>query len=395
MKLKKTIPIILVWLLLFHFSPVYSQFEFSLKSVAPPNGTEKEIWFGQTTNVKVFFKVDSPYTVNQALDNLKNYYLIIDGIPYKTIKVQDMALVSLEKNTSQKNTFIVTYQTKMPAASENEKDKIVLSKAWSQHYRPLHNFFPVNVSIASDQPPYQAVPARTIGLYFYSAWRPLVFALIFFGLLFWVLLAAGMNRFTLLRDDDRVCPIPEKAPFSLSRVQVLLWTFIIFGAFAYIWSVSDFLPEITAAHLVLLGIAAGQRLLAQAIDANKPPEKNSIGMNSGNSGCSVGFFTDLISDRSGLSITRLQYLITTGIFLVVFVTNAIEKLQMVNFSVEQLALMGTSAGLYLWNKKLDQQAAARTGGGGAAVPPAPPPLPPPAPPPAPPVPPPPPPPANP
>lgn len=135
---------------------------------------------------------------------------------------------------------------------------------------------------------------------------------------------------------------------------------------AYVWAVTDFLPTLTAAHLVLLGIAAGQRILAQIIDS-KLPRKNTtetanLTRNPAGStttvtaGCSVNFFTDIISDKSGLSITRLQYFITTFVFLVVFITTAIQKLELADLSIEQLALMGTSAGLYLWNKKLDQQA---------------------------------------
>jgi hypothetical protein len=334
-----------------------AQYQIKLTSITNSQTGENILKFGKSINIKISCSVDPPHVLNDGLNDLKNYYLIINGITYPDKKIQDMELIStiLKGKDGSKNIYEIVYQTKIPDAYEDQNGKSVLSKFWLQQYRPLYNELELPSSIVSIKPEDQQVSAVTIKLRFYEFWRVAVFIIVFallFSVTIWL---ASRDNFTLFRDDSGCTDASKKNPFSLSRVQVYIWTFVIFGLFSYVWSVTDFLPQITAAHLVLLGIAAGQRIISQLIDSSDPPKKNITTKKLTSDGCSVGFFMDLISDKTGLSITRLQYLIATFIFLVVFITNAIQKLELVDFSVEQLALMGTSAGLYLWNKKLDQQ----------------------------------------
>ena len=336
-----------------------AQYNVNLISVSNTQNKENALKFGVTIDIKISCSIDFPHTLPEGLIYLKNYYLVINGIPYPDIKIQNMALlytVPKEKDNA-KSVFEIVYQTKMPGATEDIQGKTVLSKFWRQQYKPLYCELQLPISLLSSKPEDQPVSSREIKLRFYEQWRVYLFAVLFGALLFAIILFASRDGFTLFRDEKSKCTDPGKYPFSLSRVQVFVWTFVIFGFFAYIWAVTDFLPQITSAHLILLGIAAGQRIIAQMIDAENPPVKNISNKKfaSNSNGCSIGFFRDLVSDESGLSITRLQYLIATFIFIVVFITTAIQKLELVDFSVEQLALMGTSAGLYLWNKKLDQQ----------------------------------------
>jgi len=334
-----------------------AQYNLNLISVTNTQDKENALKFGVTTDIKIRCSIIFPHTLQEGLIYLKNYYLVINGIPYPDIKIQNMALLSaaIKEKDSIKSVFEIIYQTKIPSATEDVNGKTVLSKFWKQQYKPLYNQLQLPISLLSTKSEDQPVSSAEIKLRFYEQWRVYLFAILFGALFFAIIWFASSDNFTLFRDEKSKCSNPAKHPFSLSRVQVFLWTFTIFGFFAYIWAVTDFLPQITAAHLVLLGIAAGQRIIAQMIDAENPPLKNTLNSKFVSDGCSVGFFSDLISDESGLSITRLQFLIATFIFIVVFITTAIQKLELVDFSVEQLALMGTSAGLYLWNKKLDQQ----------------------------------------
>ena len=341
---------------MFLLSVIYSHAQYQIKLVSVYGSQNKDsslLRFGEPINLRLSYHIDSPRTMNSFLAYVNSYHLVLNGIPYSEMKIQNMEVVS---NSFKGTDGHILYKTVMPDAMVKENGKLVLSKSWLQHYQPLCNEIPILASIVSGKPEDQVVDANhSSSLQFYQPYRVYVFVVVFLLLLVATIWTAANNGFTLFRDDPSKdgCTDPLKTPFSLSRIQVFVWTFVIFGSLAYVWGVTDFLPEMTAAHLVLLGIAAGQRILSQMIDAAHPPKKNVTTTDTGT--CTKGFFTDLISDKSGLSITRLQYLISTFVFLVVFITTAIEKLQLVNFSVEQLALMGTSAGLYLWNKKLDQQ----------------------------------------
>ena len=353
----KFIKLAFFFLLSFYSIKLNAQYNVNLISVSNTKDKGDAIKFGITTDFKISCSIDFPHTLQEGLVYLKGYYLVINGVPYPDIKIQNMALLStaIKEKDNLKSVFEITYQTQMPSATEEVNGKTTLSKFWKQHYKPLYNQLQLPISLLSTRIDDQPVSSIEMKLRFYEQWRVYLFTTLFGLIFFLVIWFASRDNFTLFRDEKSKCSDPAKHPYSLSRVQVFIWTFTIFGFFAYIWAVTDFLPQITAAHLVLLGIAAGQRIIAQMIDAGKPPLKNAFKKSKAAAdGCSIGFFRDIISDESGLSITRLQYLISTFIFIVVFITTAIQKLEMVDFSVEQLALMGTSAGLYLWNKKLDQ-----------------------------------------
>lgn len=349
----KNITVILILLLVINYSNSYCQFQIKLISVENAQDSKKPLDFGKLINLKLTYQIPKDHTIEQALNYLQKYFLIINGVPYPDKKIQNMQIVYNRKK--EEIFFEVLYQTKLPDAYVDKDGKQALSEFWSQQYQPFHAERSLKASLLSTNQDDQEINSVDIKLKFYEWWRVALFIILFGGLLWFTLAKAAKYQYLLLRDDKGGCQESGKLNrFSLSRVQVFAWTFVIFGLFAYLWAVTDFLPTITAAHLVLLGIAAGQRILAQIIDSQKPPEKITL-LATGETKCSVSFFTDLISDDTGLSITRLQYLIITAIFLIVFIVNAIEKLQLIDFSVEQLALMGTSAGLYLWNKKLDQQ----------------------------------------
>lgn len=342
----------------------FAQFAVKLQSVSGAGSqTSSFLKFGSVANVEILCIIDAPHSSQEALNYLKNYYLVVNGIPYSNdLKIQNMSLLSVKNKGTEgaKTTYQITYQTKIPGATKEVNGKTILSEFWHQHFKPLYNEVPLKFTLLSVKPEDQAEPAYwDIGFRYYEQWREYLFIVLFGALLTGVLLYGGKRKFTFLRDEIQnsspTCSDPAKQPFSLSKVQVFVWTFIIFGLFAYIWAVVDFLPVLAASHLVLLGIAAGQRIISQMIDAQNPPLKNSRNNLATQDGCSEGFFTDLISDKSGLSITRLQYLIVTFIFLVVFITTAIQKLELTDFYPMQLALMGTSAGLQLWEKQLVQK----------------------------------------
>lgn len=347
------------------FSTVKAQYAPRLISVSNP--TDKEhLRVGKLLNIEISYRLDSTHTPEQALAYLNDYNLTVDGISYPDAKIQNMTLISNTNSVPdvrKMRSGTVIYQTRLPSGFNDTT--VLLSDFWKHHFKPLKSHHTVVIALVSVKPGNEKIDdQKSVDLLFYEFWRVILFIVIFLALLIIVLYYAGKGGFSMLRDDKGCAADPLNNTFSLSRVQVFIWTFVIFPLVAYLWSVTDIFPEIKASHLILLGIVAGQKILAQMVDAGRSPQKNpSLVMPAPTSplsppdtgtGCSVGFFTDIISDNTGLSITRLQYVIANFIFLVVFVVTAIQKLILVDFSIEQLALMGTSTGLYLWNKKLDQ-----------------------------------------
>lgn len=363
---------------------LHAQFNFQLDSISRPPKGEQLITFSDLINIKVKYQAKTPNTIDQALTELKKYSLIINGIVYPKKIIGSMQVVNYSKDSTRSDTTkirdtiknadvimaidttvfnSITFQTAIDKSYIDTSNKNELSQFWRQHYKPLSSEVPLQISLLAPGPASQTIrESVTITLRFFEMWRVWIFVVIFLLLLTLTFWKASKDNFSLLRDDTSGCDLPGKAnPFSLSRVQVLLWTFVILGLAAYLWAVTDFFPALSGAHLVLLGIAAGQKIISQIIDTPGGAVKQpglTMSDNAANPKCSVGFFTDIISDQTGLSITRLQYVIVTIIYAVMFITTGIQKLELMGFSIEQLALMGTSAGLYLWDKQLNKKAAA-------------------------------------
>lgn len=110
----------------------------------------------------------------------------------------------------------------------------------------------------------------------------------------------------------------NNAPFSLSRVQLALWTVIISCSYIYLTlgRGSNCLnpPDINQTALILMGIGAAVTATGALIDKNDiqsniPRHQNTP---------SAGFFVDILSDAQGISIPRFQNVIWTGIAMIVY-----------------------------------------------------------------------------
>lgn len=109
------------------------------------------------------------------------------------------------------------------------------------------------------------------------------------------------------------------APFSLSRVQLAIWTVIISCSYIYLAFCGDHCcpnPDINQTALILMGIGATVTASGALIDkgdmqSNKPRHQNTP---------SRGFFIDVLSDAQGISIPRFQNVVWTGIAMVVYLT---------------------------------------------------------------------------
>lgn len=64
-------------------------------------------------------------------------------------------------------------------------------------------------------------------------------------------------------------PIGTRRPYSLARVQMAVWFFLVVGSFVFLYLITGAYDTITEQALILIGIGTGTALGAAALDANK------------------------------------------------------------------------------------------------------------------------------
>lgn len=76
-------------------------------------------------------------------------------------------------------------------------------------------------------------------------------------------IVALSSKTSLLRDSDLPLRADGCAQFSLSRMQLAFWTYLVVGAFLIIWLVTDRLDTLNTTILTLLGISSGTTLASK------------------------------------------------------------------------------------------------------------------------------------
>ena len=227
----------------------------------------------------------------------------------------------------------------------------------------------------------------------YTDWTTAVWLALLLAIV--VALLVYARRSDLLRDGPTLADVRQ--PYSVARVQMAWWFFLILAAFSYIWMVTGEIDTITPALLVLLGISAAtavaavaispaearvsargelideeiavldkaiERLVADAGTANAElqailarrraemeqrrsaliVERSSLGAVAQ----SQGFWRDLVTDdRGAVALDRFQIVAWTAILGAVFLQSVVWDLSMPEFSATTLALMGISSGTYI------------------------------------------------
>ncbi len=134
----------------------------------------------------------------------------------------------------------------------------------------------------------------------------------------------------ILRDGNAV------SSFSLARVQMAFWLYLITAAFVYIWLVTgDYNGVLTPQTLTLLGISGTTGMMAIAVNPTAAPEG------------SQGFWTDILSDGGGVALHRLQIVVWTAILGVVFLAEIYNSFRLPTFDSNLLILMGISGVTYV------------------------------------------------
>ncbi len=214
---------------------------------------------------------------------------------------------------------------------------------------------PISVSIGANQDLYFPTDVRDDKAFELEVLpRPELFgyfAILAVGLVLFIRL---VRRTTILRDT---IPAPEgkEPPYSLSRFQLAFWSLLVIAAYVFIWMITEELDTITGSVLVLLGVGSGTALAAVVIDSGKPAAGSAPPVKLR---ASQGFFTDLISDDNGVSLSKFQLFVWTLVLGVIFCSSVYDGLEMPQFSTTLLGLMGLSSGTYLGFKVPENKAPA-------------------------------------
>lgn len=157
-------------------------------------------------------------------------------------------------------------------------------------------------------------------------------------------------------------------PYSLARFQMMVWFLLVVFSFLFIWLVTDAYNILSGSVLALIGISATTALSGTVIDNSKTQELvNKVRALEGQQTqltssqlkerdglykqleptVSHGFIKDILQDAEGISFHRLQMLIWTIVFGMLFVYTAWKQLSMPDFDSALLALQGIASGTYL------------------------------------------------
>jgi hypothetical protein len=231
----------------------------------------------------------------------------------------------------------------------------------------------------------------------YTDWTTLVWLALLLAIVIALLVFA--RRSDLLRDGPALAGVRQ--PYSVARVQMAWWFFLILSGFSYIWMVTGDNDTISPALLALMGISAATAVAAVAIspaearvgargkliddelgvvdkaidrivvdDADAIARDNAAlrgvlarrqaeleqrrtaliveRSNLGAVAYSQGFWRDLVTDdRGAVALDRFQIVAWTAILGGVFLQSVVWDLSMPEFSATTLALMGISSGTYI------------------------------------------------
>lgn len=127
--------------------------------------------------------------------------------------------------------------------------------------------------------------------------------------------AAMKKKFPALKEEE----IEKLEPsYSLSRVQLLVWTVIISCSYIYVVFCLNcdpgILVEINRTALLLIGMSLVTKAAASTIDSSQTEEQRN------RDEPSEGFFTDILSDGEGVAIHRMQNVIWSVIAITVYIS---------------------------------------------------------------------------
>ncbi|OFY65764.1 MAG: hypothetical protein A3H98_10475 [Bacteroidetes bacterium RIFCSPLOWO2_02_FULL_36_8] len=148
--------------------------------------------------------------------------------------------------------------------------------------------------------------------------------------------AAKNPRYAGKSEDE----IPK--PFSLSRVQLAVWTTIISCCYIYLALCGACTLEINSTALILMGISAGTTTLASTIDKSQETQLRH------QNEPSKGFLMDIMCDNNGISVHRFQNIVWTVIAIATYLCYIeLSVCKLPDLDGTLIAMTGISSSAYL------------------------------------------------
>ncbi len=143
------------------------------------------------------------------------------------------------------------------------------------------------------------------------------------------------RRSDMLRDGPAIDGVRQ--PYSLARVQMAWWFFLLVVGYVFIWLVTGERDSISPSLLALVGISAATALASVAVSSS-----------SRRPSATAGWWRDLVTDEHGVvALDRFQVVVWTLVLGGIFLYSVLWDLTMPEFSATMLALMGISSGTYI------------------------------------------------
>lgn len=363
------------------------------QEAAPQNGTPKEkvlVQLGQGIGIKVD-GLNNLLQYQQCLG--KDIVLFLDGraltdlSPYPRSD-PDKSILFFELKRREESRPIWTYLLGKPGLGPR---RVQASVGLADGYAvPSSN--ENDTSFLLD-----VMPARRLW-----GWSAVVLFLLIGGLL----LARNSD---MLRESGPVPPGGERKAYSLSRVQLATWTFLVLTSYLFIGLVTgDYTTSITDSVLALMGISAGTAIGSSIIDSNRSltpvPATTVVApavvvqpaaggqaaaadppVPAGQPGAVAGnvpavavtqqlpallvvqpaprttgkWWLDILTDQDGVNFHRFQMAAWTLVLGIVFLRQVYNELAMPEFSPSLLMLIGISSGTYLGLKVTSENPARR------------------------------------
>lgn len=133
----------------------------------------------------------------------------------------------------------------------------------------------------------------------------------------------------------------NRPAYSYSKVQLYYWTMIILLSFFYISIQQGSLIELSRSNLALISIPPVTALLAKGLEST-----SGASFKAAKKGGFISVLKDIISDNNGVQLSRVQGLIFNLTFGSLFLATVCSDLIMIDFTPDQLILLGISASLY-------------------------------------------------
>lgn len=229
--------------------------------------------------------------------------------------------------------------------------------------------------------------ADNFSLVLISKWKK--YLLIGLAIVLGIILIMFARKSNIVRDYDSIQLEDEKLwrPYSLALSQMAFWFYLVFYAAVYLYFGTGMPPQLPGSLLIMIGISTGTGLASTTINYDwlsnhrkkrkifdDRKEKNKIELkrkgiteeekkkaeeeseklkqealdNNYNNTLHIsdGFFKDIFSDSTGVSLHRFQMAVWTLAIGIYFVIEIFRTLAMPDFSDSLLALMGISSGTY-------------------------------------------------